>query len=216
MFTLIKMLVLVVSHSLICMEASRKEFTAHPCVLAVKEPIWCLNRFTPVADGLHMNLWGTWVKNTSAYVLSMEQKSLSKNSKYWLRERQICDRSWCELQHKSQTAKESQPLFWAFPYQYLEFLSKLFHSTLCTYAEVFSTHVPQTFMCNPSATGVNLFKHQIGSFTANTEGCTVNSFPPAFIHMGPWDTTNTNIFISVNIRYGWFNIWRSNLAQMWL
>ena len=102
----------------------------------------------------------------------------------------------------------------AFPYKYLEFLSKLFCSILCTYAEVFSTHVPQTFMCNPSATGVNLFKHQIGSFTANTEGCTVNSFPPAFIHMGPWDTTNTNIFISVNICYGWFNIWKSNLAQM--
>ena len=56
MFTLIKMLVLVVSHGPICMKAGGKEFTVHPSVLAVKEPNWCLNRFTPAADGLHMKL----------------------------------------------------------------------------------------------------------------------------------------------------------------
>ena len=83
MFTLIKMLVLVVSHSPICIEACGKEFTAHHFILTVKKPIWCLNRFASVADGLHMTLWGTWVKNTSAYVQSMEQKSLLKKSKYW-------------------------------------------------------------------------------------------------------------------------------------
>ena len=95
------MLVLVVSHSPICMEAGRKEFTAHSSVLAAQELIWCVNRFTPIANGLHMKLWGTWVQNTVAYVQSMEQKSLPKNSKYWLRETQICDRSWYEkLQHK--------------------------------------------------------------------------------------------------------------------
>ena len=56
MFTLIRMLVLVVSHGPICMKAGGKEFTAHPSVLAVKEPIWCLNRCTPVANGLHMKV----------------------------------------------------------------------------------------------------------------------------------------------------------------
>src|ERR1700683_2111159 len=56
MFTLIKVLVLVVSHRPICVDTGGKEFTAHPSVLAVKEPIWCLNRFTPVADGLLMKL----------------------------------------------------------------------------------------------------------------------------------------------------------------
>jgi hypothetical protein len=110
----------------------------------------------------------------------------------------------------------SQPLFWAFTHQYFEFLSKLFCSTLFTYDGVPCTSVPQSFTCNPSAIGVNLFKHKIGSFIANTEGWAVNLFPPAFIHMGPWDTTNTNIFISGNICYGWFNIWYCNLAQMWL
>ena len=95
------MLVLVISHSAICMEAGRKEFTAHSSVLAVQGPILCLNRFTPIANGLHMKLWGTWVQNTLAYVQSMEQKSLPKYSKYWLRETQICDRSWYEkLQYK--------------------------------------------------------------------------------------------------------------------
>ena len=56
MFTLIKMLVLVVSHSPICMESGRKDFIAHPAVLTVKMPVWCLNRFTPIADRLHMKL----------------------------------------------------------------------------------------------------------------------------------------------------------------
>ena len=45
----------------------------------------------------------------------------------------------------------SQPLFWAFPHQYLKFLSKLFCSILYTYAEVFYTHVSQSVMCNPLA-----------------------------------------------------------------
>ena len=100
--------------------------------------------------------------------------------------------------------------------QYLELLGKLFCSTLCTYAKVFCTHVPQSFVCNPFAMGVNLFKHQIGSCAANTEECAVNSVFPASIHIGLWDTTKTNIFIGVNICYGWFNIWWCNLAQIWL
>jgi hypothetical protein len=51
-----KMLVPVISHSPICMKAGEKEFTVHPSILAVKEPIWCLNRFTPITDGLQMKL----------------------------------------------------------------------------------------------------------------------------------------------------------------
>jgi hypothetical protein len=56
MFTPIKMLVLVVSHSLICIEVEEKEFITHPSVLVVKEPIWCLNGFTPVTNRLYMKL----------------------------------------------------------------------------------------------------------------------------------------------------------------
>jgi hypothetical protein len=56
MFTPIETLVLVVSYGPISMKAGGKEFTVHPSVLAVKEPIWWLNRFTPVADGLLMKL----------------------------------------------------------------------------------------------------------------------------------------------------------------
>ena len=88
MFTPIKMLVLVVSHSSICMKARGKEFTAHPYVLVVREPIWCLNRVTTIADALHVKLWGTWVKNTSMYVQSMEQNSLPQYSEYWWGEAQ--------------------------------------------------------------------------------------------------------------------------------
>ena len=50
MFIPIKMLVLVVSYSSICMEAGRKESTTHLSVLAMKEPIQCLNAFTVIAD----------------------------------------------------------------------------------------------------------------------------------------------------------------------
>ena len=132
-------------------------------------------------------------------------KEFIKKSKYW----------WGKAQN---SGSDSFAVCYNFSYhdlshicvslsQYLEFLGKLFCSILCTYAEVFFTHVPQSFMCNPSATGANLFKHQIGSFTANTEGCAVKYFPPASIHMGLWDTTSTTIFIGVNICYGWINIW---------
>src|ERR1700683_2395728 len=68
--------------------------------------------------------------------------------------------------------------------QYLEFLGKLFCFILCTYSKVFYTHVFQSVMCNPFAMGVNLFKHKIGSCTANTEECTVNYFHPTSIHIG--------------------------------
>ena len=56
MFTLIKILMLVVSHNFTCMEAGRKEFTAHLPVMAVKEPIQCLNTFTIIADGINLKL----------------------------------------------------------------------------------------------------------------------------------------------------------------
>jgi hypothetical protein len=56
MSPLIKMLVLVVSHGPICIKAGGNEFTTHPSALAMKEPIWCLNRFTPIADGLQVKL----------------------------------------------------------------------------------------------------------------------------------------------------------------
>ena len=56
MFPPIKMLVLVVYYGPICIKAGGIELTAHLSVLAMKEPIWCLNRFTPIADGLQVKL----------------------------------------------------------------------------------------------------------------------------------------------------------------
>jgi len=44
--------------------------------------------------------------------------------------------------------------------------------------------VPQHVMCHASVTGVDLFIYQIESYTANSEGCVVNSFDPYSIHMG--------------------------------
>jgi hypothetical protein len=39
-------------------------------------------------------------------------------------------------------------------------------------------------MCHASVTGVDLFIYQIESYTANLEGCVVNSFDPYSMHMG--------------------------------
>ena len=83
MFTPIKMLVLVISHSPICMETGGEKFTAHPSVLVVRVSNWCLNRVTTIADGLHVKLWGTKVKDTPSYAKSMEQKSSLKRSNHW-------------------------------------------------------------------------------------------------------------------------------------
>jgi len=48
------------------------------------------------SDVSHTKAWGTGVSKTLLYVQSAEQKSLPTNSKYWLRETQIYDRSWYE------------------------------------------------------------------------------------------------------------------------
>jgi hypothetical protein len=62
--------------------------------------------------------------------------------------------------------------------------------------------VPQSFMCNASVTGVNLFIYQIQFYTVNLEGRAVNSFEPCPIHMRPCYAITANIFISGNMYYG--------------
>ena len=84
--------------------------------------------------------------------------------------------------------------------QYLEFLSKLLFAILYTYCEAHS--VPQSFICNASATGVNLFIYQIGFYAANLEECVVNTFELHSIHIRLCDITNTSIFIGGNMYYG--------------
>jgi hypothetical protein len=73
---------------------------------------------------------------------------------------------------------------------------------LITYYGVCSTVGPQHFMCHASVTGVDLFIYKIEFYTANSEGCVVNSFDPYSIHIGLQNTISTNIFISGNIFYG--------------
>ena len=62
--------------------------------------------------------------------------------------------------------------------------------------------VPQSFRCNASVTGVNLFIYQIGFYIVNLEGCAVNSFEPCSIHMRLCYATTANIFIGGNMYYG--------------
>ena len=59
MFTPMKMLVPAISHSPICMKAGEKEFTVHPSVLAVKEPIWCSSIHQDVLS-IVQYIWSTW------------------------------------------------------------------------------------------------------------------------------------------------------------
>ena len=60
--------------------------------------------------------------------------------------------------------------------QYLEIFDKLFCVIHCRYYGMFSMHVPQGFKCGVFVMRVNLFKHQIGSFTPNIIGGVVNYF----------------------------------------
>ena len=69
-------------------------------------------------------------------------------------------------------------------YQFWLLCSKLFCTILYTYYGVCSMPVPQHVMCHASVTGVDLFIYQIESYTANSEGCVVNSFDPYSIHIG--------------------------------
>ena len=62
--------------------------------------------------------------------------------------------------------------------QYLEFVGKLFCSTLCTYSRVFDTPVPQAFVCDTSEEA-NLVLKRIYP----TWNFWVNSFVPYFIHI---------------------------------
>ena len=55
---------------------------------------------------------------------------------------------------------------------------------LYTYYRVYSMLVPQHLMCHAFVTGVNLFIYQIESYTANLEGCVVDSFDPYSMHVG--------------------------------
>src|ERR1700733_12010039 len=77
--------------------------------------------------------------------------------------------------------------------QYLEFLGKLFFAILYTYCGAHSMPVPQSFMCNASVTGVNLFIYQIGFYAANLEECVLNSFFDDKIIVWPWAMVLTSI-----------------------
>ena len=100
------------------------------------------------SDVSHTKTWGIGVSKTLLYVQSVEQKSLPTNSKYWLRETQIYDRSWYEKLLTALTTISSQ---------YLELLDKLFCPVLYTYNSVFCTPVPQSFSNDTSAMGANEF-----------------------------------------------------------
>src|SRR6202167_5768418 len=152
---------------------------------AVKEPIWCLS------EQIHSHY--KWITHDTLRHLSVKHFSIHinygtkeftqkfqvlvrKSSKWWLRTLYLCcNFSYHDLSHICVSLSQ--------------YLGKLFCFILCTHAKVFCTHVPQSFMCNPFAMGVNLFKLQIGSCTINTEECAVNSFSPASIHIGLLDTT---------------------------
>jgi len=62
--------------------------------------------------------------------------------------------------------------------------------------------VPQSFICNASVTGVNLFIYQIEFYVVNLDGCTVNYFESCSIQMRLCYATTANIFISRNMYYG--------------
>jgi hypothetical protein len=114
----------------------------------------------------------------------------------------VLERCYRMLKHKFQIESWSQPLFQVLTPQYWEFLGNLFFAILYTYCGAHSMPVPQSFMCNASVTGVNLFIYQIGFYAANLEECVVNSFEPHSIHIRLCDITNTSIFISGNMYYG--------------
>jgi len=68
--------------------------------------------------------------------------------------------------------------------QYLEICSKSFCSILYIYYRVSCTLVSQISMYGAFSGGVNLFNHQFGSSTPNTQRCAVEPFYLSSIHMG--------------------------------
>src|SRR3984885_16264395 len=97
------------------------------------------------------------------------------------------------LKHKFQIESWSQPLFQVLTPQYLEFLGELFFAILYTYCGAHSMPVPQSFMCNASVIGVNLFIYQIRFYAANLEECVLNSFFDDKIIVWPWAMVLTSI-----------------------
>src|ERR1700691_1813597 len=159
--------------TLMCLQVS--------CVMGVnlfnETPNWLFHSQWITHDTLrHMSVkhFSICIKYGTKEFTQKFQVLVRKSSNYWLRPFHLCcNFSYHDLSHICVSLS-----------QYLEFLGKLFCFILCTYSKVFYTQVSQSVMCNPFAMGVNLFKHKIGSCTANTEECAVNSFRPASIDIG--------------------------------